>query len=81
MDTKYYEIDDDVVARAAECEKRHVCLESEAFKPCNGQYVSLERFCCLKEPCDEQCIYCLQLGNESICGCPVRVEIFNKYRM
>jgi hypothetical protein len=81
MGNTYFDISPDVVARAAECEKNHTCLENTSNELCKGQYVSLEKFCCLEEICEEGCIYCVKLGDESICGCPVRIEIFNKYNV
>ena len=76
----HFEIDPQVVARAAECQKAHACLSAAESPPCRTQYVSLGKFCCLKQRCDTDCIYCLSLGSESICGCPVRVAIYDKYR-
>lgn len=81
MNSTHFDIDPEVVARAAECEKKHICLENSTCKLCKGQYISLGKFCCLEESCGGQCIYCLELDTENICGCPVRIEIFNKYKV
>ena len=75
-----FDIDNEVVSKAAECEKAHACLSGMEVKPCRMQYVSLGKFCCLKQRCDSDCIYCLSLDNEFICGCPVRVAIYDKYK-
>lgn len=80
MSRTQFDIGSDVVERAAECQKAHGCLSGVEIKPCRMQYVSLGRFCCLKEHCDSDCVYCLSLDNEFICGCPVRVAIYDKYQ-
>ena len=81
VERRYFDIDPAVIERAVECQKSHVCLERPPTELCRGQYVSLGKFCCLEEFCEEGCVYCLKLDDENICGCPVRIEIFNKYNV
>lgn len=79
MNIGHFDISADVIAKAAECQKQHGCVEGGKYDPCSCQYISLGKFGCLKEICEAQCAYCLTLGEENICGCPVRIEIFKKY--
>ena len=79
MKNAVLKVSPDIIAKAAECQKQHACLKAAGFDLCKCQYISLGKFGCLEEVCNGQCVYCLTLDDENICGCPVRIEIFNKY--
>lgn len=75
------EIDADIIKKATACSKEHKCLKNK-----ENIYCKVER--CINDTvlileCKEQlnCSYQLTFGICQICRCPVRIEIFNKYKI
>lgn len=79
MLTEQYNVNADTVCRAAECKKGHACLWGKTEDLCRLYCLSLDRFCCLRGSCNSNCAYCTLLDRQSLCGCPVRVELYKKY--
>lgn len=75
------EIDALIIKSAYSCSKKQKCINDKGFIYCkverclNNEILFLE--------CKEQlnCNYQLSYGNCQICRCPVRIEIFNKYKI
>ncbi len=75
------EIDESIIKKADKCTKEHKCLFEK-----DSVYCKIER--CINSDilfleCKESifCNYQLSYGNCQICRCPVRIEIFNKYKI
>lgn len=62
------------------CQNNHACLDMDGYKPCevvdciNNQllFVKCE---------DRHCAYKLFYGDEVICQCPVRKELYQNYQV
>lgn len=68
----------EAVAKAVECPKSHACLSEPNFSSCEFTCVVEGRFCCLKQPCELDCSYCIALDHQYFCDCPVNKEICSK---
>ena len=78
-------VSDEVRRAATNCKKEFSCLERERNNICT--------VLCTKEDCingivhfikclnEGSCSYQHSFGDGFICGCPVRKEIFNKYKI
>ncbi|MCI5162639.1 MAG: hypothetical protein D3917_11610 [Candidatus Electrothrix sp. AX5] len=66
---------------AAKCKKKTSCLEKKGEEICEVKKCLLESALYVifnkKEPCN----YHYSIGGDSFCGCPVRKEIFKKYKI
>ena len=75
-----YEISQTIIQQTTQCDKEFNCLKS-------GNHPS----CFIKDCVNNQvhfvvkhgryCPYSLYFGNEVICTCPVRKELFSKYKV
>jgi hypothetical protein len=78
-----FEIDEDVKNNTTECEKDCVCISDKDYHLCKvvrstnkDKIIFIE--CLEKNPCN----YKMQFGLSSlICNCPIRKEIFRKYKI
>jgi hypothetical protein len=76
-----FEIDNDIKGLATLCKSNLACLESDCHTICivkdciNGKVHFIE--------CKDQnfCTYKKSFGHNHICTCPVRKEIYNKYKI
>jgi len=74
-------INEDIKRSAKLCQKNHICLSKQCENLCkviavinnNKMYVD----------CDNQngCLYKHHMDDRTLCTCPVRLEIFNKYKI
>ena len=77
-----FNVDDETVRTAANCEKEHACLGANESQLCpvqslvTGEDDALVFVECLKM---EACAYRLSFGESYVCRCPVRVEIYRKF--
>lgn len=77
-----YEIDDEVVAKAASCGKERRCLSGAIEPSCTPIQLmrgSDDEAALIRCPEDKGCQYCHSFGNTHICQCPVRLAIFRRY--
>lgn len=74
------EIDEDILKTTTNCKFNHECLRNENH-PClkskieNYSFGKILFVNCIKTDCHNKMNY----GYSTICNCPVRIEIFNKY--
>ncbi len=75
-----YKVAPDTLESADKCQRNYVCLNEETpplcpvkdCVNCEIHFISVNTF---------YCAYFLYFGDEVICTCPVRKELFNKYEV
>ena len=81
----YDEIDvivsDDVKDMVAECEKDFYCLTGELDHLCEVTGCVFESILYIKCLAGKYCNHKYSIGEDTFCSCPVRKEIYNKYRI
>ena len=74
-------IDESIIKTAVECEKDCVCLSSTSHNLCAVTHSVHDKIVFIECMNNEQCIYRNSFGfNSYICHCPVRNEIYRKYK-
>ncbi len=73
-----YEIDDAIIKTATECKNNLVCLEG-TIPLCSVEHCLMHRIHYVKCLYEEPCPYKETLDHATICTCPIRKEIFNRY--
>ena len=73
------EIDKKTVAETLRCEKNFDCLNNDEHVYCQVESCVNKAVHFVKCPVMTPCNYKMSFGDSSICTCPVRKEIFNKY--
>ena len=74
-----YEIDDATIKAATQCEKNHACLKCTGHVYCSVEHCVMHRIHYVKCLYEEPCPYKKTLEKSTICTCPVRKEIFDRY--
>ncbi|MET0101549.1 MAG: hypothetical protein ABW078_07465 [Sedimenticola sp.] len=80
--TVKFRISDEIVDEAHKCIKDHACLTDPDFELCGIGFCKTDkRYCILlcEKGDGHECPYKTDLGNQMVCTCPVRQEIFKKY--
>jgi len=71
-----------VSARAKLCKKAHACLKSEKHLLCPVEEIVEDKIPFVKCLNPKECFYKAPFGTSLyICHCPVRLEIYHKYRV
>ena len=73
-----YEIDDAIIKTATQCKNNHACLEGTC-PICPVEHFVMHWVHFVKCLYDEPCPYKKSLDKATVCTCPVRKEIFNRY--
>jgi hypothetical protein len=76
------EIDPSVINQTTKCEKNFICLESntEECCCCKVEKILSDKILFLKCLSSGYCSYAISFGNSYTCICPVRTEIYRKYK-
>ena len=74
-----FEIREDVIASATQCEKDIACLHSADHVYCTVENCLMHRVPYVRCRNEEPCVYKGDLEGSHICMCPIRKEIFNRY--
>ncbi len=73
------DIDSEIIDKATKCDKKFACL-ADSKHLCCEIYISLNNeICVLRGVAKNKCNYKMG-GFSEVCTCPVRVEIYNKYK-
>jgi hypothetical protein len=73
------QIGEDILKKTISCEKNFSCLSGQKdLCEMKSQIVRAVYF--IKHPKNKRCNYCLSFGNDYICTCPTRQEIYKRYR-
>ncbi len=73
------EIPDDVIKLATKCTKNFSCLYGDTERLCKVEYCVSDTVHFIKclEP---TCSYKVAFGSGDFCTCPIRKEIYNRYK-
>ncbi len=75
------EIDEKIIENATKCEKHFACLNNKHHKCCEIHICITDEICVIRhDEAKNSCNYCTCSGYSQVCHCPVRVEIYNKYK-
>jgi len=75
------EIDEELLRKATKCYKNFSCLDCERRDMCKAEYGISKDFIFVKRDGSPYCDYRIFYGDGTICSCPVRVAIYNKYHI
>ena len=73
-------ISDDIIKKADRCKKNLICLSGESDL-CKVEYYVDDKIHFVKCVNIKPCSYRIPFGYSCVCICPVRKEIFNRYRI
>ena len=74
------QINEDILKKTISCEKNFSCLSDQKdLCEMKSQIVRVVYF--IKHPKNKRCSYSLSFGNDYICNCPTRQEIYKRYRV
>ena len=79
-DNEKIEIDEETIKNTTECEENFSCLKSDDHKLCEIEFTVSNRVHFIKCNSELPCKYQHPFGDVFFCSCPVRKEIFNKYK-
>ena len=78
MDIK---VDEHIVAATSKCNKNFACLNGGKSCMCEVDHVNANRTVQIKTRPANACKYILKMGSSVYCLCPVRNEIYNRYKI
>lgn len=75
-----YEVDKSIIDLAVNCDIKYNCL-SEGGKPCCNVESCVNCSVHFLEKLERDCLYHQEFGFSNVCICPVRKEIYRKYKV
>ena len=81
MNDKTMQIKDDILQRTTKCTHDFSCLSGDKQRVCKVIGIIGFDMKAIKRKLEIDCTYCLSYGNGSLCLCPTRNEIYNRYRI
>ena len=75
-----FKISDETIKNTKECNKTFGCLRDEKHVLCRVERCVNEEVYFIKCLHNDKCDYKIAFGNSYFCSCPVRKEIYKKYR-
>jgi len=75
------EIDEELLKKATKCHKNFSCIDCENRSMCEAEYAISKNFLFVKRNGSPYCEYRMFYGDGTICSCPVRLAIYNKYHI
>jgi len=73
-------VDDDVIKNTNRCKKDHSCL-SDLTDLCKVEMCIADKIHFIKCMNGHTCNYRITFGYSFVCTCPVRKELYNKYKI
>jgi hypothetical protein len=73
------EIDKEIIQKATKCDKQFACLNNKQHACCEIFKRFNNEICMIYKANNHTCNY-KESGFSDVCTCPVRVEIYNKYK-
>jgi hypothetical protein len=77
---KKIEIDEEIIKKATKCQHCLNCLKNETFKCCKVDNSVQNTICFVNFDKRKICNYRMSYGYGDICNCPVRIEMYRKYK-
>jgi hypothetical protein len=74
------EIDESTIRSTTKCDKGFQCLHGETEQLCEVEYCVQDKVCFVKCLNIKRCSYRIHFGHSFVCNCPVRKEIFKRYK-
>ncbi|MBU3968326.1 MAG: hypothetical protein KKG76_13320 [Euryarchaeota archaeon] len=74
-------VDDDIIKTANRCKKNFSCLSSDETDLCKVEMNVGEKIHFIKCKNKNTCNYRIPFGYSFVCTCPVRKELYNKYKV
>jgi hypothetical protein len=75
------ELSDEIIRKAGKCEKNFRCLSGESEKLCRVLCFIKDDIYFVKCMEDPDCVYLESFEKTKICNCPVRKEIYKRYKV
>jgi hypothetical protein len=75
------EISEDIIEKTRGCKKNFSCLNGSSECLCEVEGSSGYDILYINPDSNRDCIYCTRLGTSSLCSCPARNEIYNRYKI
>jgi hypothetical protein len=75
-----YAVDEKIKEAATKCENGHACLECEEHELCAVQHFVMHELLFVECLHTASCPYKEKVSKITICTCPVRKEIYRRYR-
>lgn len=75
------EVDKRVFNKTLQCKKNFNCVKTSNHECCKVEHCVNNQVHFVKCPDAVICNYKMNFGGSSFCSCPVRKEIYNKYRV
>ena len=73
-------VDDNIIKGTTKCKKKFSCLSGETTL-CSVELCIENKIHFIKCVSKESCNYRISFGFSYVCNCPVRKEIYNKYKI
>ncbi|HEY9205303.1 MAG TPA: hypothetical protein VIO58_05230 [Candidatus Methanoperedens sp.] len=74
-------VSEDIIKKTTRCKKGFSCLSGERKDICRVELCIDDKIHFLKCSYDNFCGYQVPFGYSSVCTCPVRKELFNRYKI
>lgn len=78
MDIK---VNEHIIAATVKCNKKYRCLNGDKSCLCEVDHANANRTVQIKTKAANGCQYILKMGSSVYCLCPVRNEIYNRYKI
>ncbi|WP_339133892.1 MAG: hypothetical protein WGN25_13960 [Candidatus Electrothrix sp. GW3-4] len=75
------DVSEEARERAAKCKKGFSCLDKNKQDICQAEKCLLESVLYIRCRDNSTCNFQYTLGEDVLCGCPVRKEIYNRYHI
>lgn len=80
QDNMKIKISDETIKKTKSCNKSFGCLKNEKHVLCQVEDCVNEEVYFIKRLYTDKCDYQISFGNSCFCSCPVRTEIYKKYK-
>jgi len=74
-------INEDIIKQTTKCKKNLSCLSGDTTGLCEVEACINEKIHFLKCTYSNLCGYQIPFGYSSVCSCPVRKELYNRYKI
>ena len=77
----YRKVTEDIIKKATNCTKKFTCLSAYRKDLCKIESHPSESVFFIEHLNDETCKYSYSFGYSHVCTCPVRQEIYRRYKI